>query len=132
MKGPRNRKPAPPSDERVVTVKIEGRRVTIIRIDAVRPGLELKGALVWVRPKKETSPEELAAAIALVKKAGAARVLPMPLEAGDAAVPASAIERPAPAASKVREIVAAMLGELKEMKEEVTEIVEAAMAEAKL
>ncbi len=112
-------------------VPIESRTVTIVPISQVSscsPG----GAIIWVRPERGTTAEELALALKTLRDAGAVRVLGMPLEAEDAPVSAREIQKPTKASASVRAIVEAMIAEVTELQSEVRAILEDAMARAKL
>ncbi len=83
-------------------------------------------AIVWVKPIKGNTPEQVVFEVENLKKAGAVRVLPMPLEAEDAVVPDEAKEQDF--GSNVREVVSGLLHMVKEQKEEVEAIVEEALS----
>lgn len=124
-----------PPDKRVRFVALPSRRLHVLASSSVVPGKtpdDLRGSITWVLPEAGTSPEELAGAVKLVRKAGAVRAVALPVEAEAAAVPQSVVALPVGAGVGVRAIVEGMLAEVKEQPTEVREIVETVMAEAGL
>ncbi len=122
-----------PTDDRVSVIPVLTRRLVIYKVGDEIANSRVEGSIVWVKPKQETTPEELAASVSFLKKMGAARVVAMPLEAQHDAVPMNTLEEiDVGDEVNARAAVEELLGEIKEQSEETREIVESALAEVGL
>ncbi len=137
MKGPK-RPPSPEAgfrrDPRVTEVAVDSRRLFVVEMQTDEQNPDLNESIVWVRPHPEATPGDVAAYLKSARDAGAVRVELLPREASDAAVPASVheqeVEATGTAKARIRAVVAELLDEVSEMREEVSAIVERALADA--
>lgn len=126
---------APPvgADRRVKHVPVETRKLLDISVDYLFDSMELldvSGAVVWVRPNMDTTPEQMAVYVRRLQAAGASRVLPLPLLTQDAAAPHKMIVRAK--ASNARAVVEELLEHVTEQADDVRMIVMKALEESGL
>jgi hypothetical protein len=119
------------TDPRVEVVRVRSRPAHVVRIGDALKDLELQGAIVWVQPVRGSTPEQVAATVQQVRKAGAVRAIPLPLVAEDAPVPVS-VHDSVQVQAGVRAVVEELLVEVTEQPIEVRAIVEQALSEAGL
>jgi hypothetical protein len=118
-------------DERVKPVVIKSRRLIVTGIGQAKM-MDVVAAIVWVSPAKDTTAEQMAAAVSELQERGAARVLPLPLEVRDAAVSMKTIEEMAVEFKPCRDVVEELLSNLTELREEVSTVTRSAMDEVGL
>lgn len=123
------------ADRRVRVVKLDSRSLLVLNIETVvefsaGTALAVPGAVVWLKPMKGTTAEQMVAASELLKRQGAARVVQLPLEAEDVVVAKALVVDGGFATA--RQVVESLLAEVKEQSDEVAVIVRRAMDEAGL
>ncbi len=105
------------------------RRLAILNIgDAIA---DLEGAIVWIRPVKGSTPEQVATYAQLAREARAARVVVLPMAAEDAAAPLATVAATSDGET-IRQNIEALLAEVQEQPDLVRKIVELALEEAGL
>jgi hypothetical protein len=117
------------TDPRVAVVKVRTRDLMVVVCGDPYDHTRVCRSIVWVRPGPNTTPEEVAGTVEVMRKLGAVRVLAMPAEAQAAAVPASIHLEPAPARASIRAVVDELLAEVTEEPVAVRAEVERALSE---